>query len=88
MSGPSLPAGFTTEGPAWTVVGPTPGNSSSSARSGVIGDNGRTELHLVLHIGSSAPMTFARRVSTEQNFDWLSFHVDGTPVGASSGNST
>jgi Zn-dependent metalloprotease len=84
----SLPTGFSTRGPPWTIVGSTPGNASNAARSGPIGHNGRTELHLVLHMGRSGGMTFARRVSTEQNSDWLSFHVDGIPVGASSGISS
>ena len=82
----SLPPDFTTEGPSWTVVGPTPGSATSSARSGVIGDSGRTELHRVVHVRSSGSMFFARRVSSEFGFDFLSFHVDGIPVGATSGN--
>jgi bacillolysin len=88
QAGTDLPAGFTTGAPPWTVVGATTGNTSNAARSGAIGNNGRTELHLLLHMASSASMTFARRVSTEQNFDLLSFHVDGIPVGFSSGISS
>jgi bacillolysin len=85
-SGPSLPTDFTTGSPPWTVVGPSSGNASNSARSGVIADNGRTELHRVVHVRSSGSLFFARRVSSEFNFDFLSFHVDGIPVGATSGN--
>ena len=55
---PSLPPDFTTEGLPWTVVGPTPGSATNSARSGVIGDNGRTELHRVVHVRSSGSMFF------------------------------
>jgi bacillolysin len=84
-SGPPLPPGFTTVGPPWTVTTATAASGLKSARSGVIGNNGRTELHRVVHVRSSGSMTFMRRVSTEGGFDFLSFHIDGIPIGASSG---
>jgi Zn-dependent metalloprotease len=87
-SGPPLPPGFTTLGAPWTVTSATAASGLKSARSGVISDNGRTELRRLVHLRSAANLTFMRRVSTEANFDVLSFHVDGIPVGSSSGISS
>jgi len=87
-SGPPLPPGFTNAGPAWTVTTGTAAAGAKSARSGVIGDDGRSELHLVVHMQNPGPMTFMRRVSSESGFDFLSFHVDGIPIGASWGLGT
>ena len=84
-SGPPLPPGFTTVGPPWTVTTATAASGLKSVRSGVVANNGRTELRRIVHLRSAGNLTFMRRVSTEEGFDVLSFHVDGIPVGTSSG---
>jgi bacillolysin len=85
-SGPPLPPDFTTSGDApWFVTTQSAGGGVRSARSGDIGDNGRSELHLTVHLRAASPVTFKRFTSTESGYDFLSFHVDGIPLLGSSG---
>jgi Zn-dependent metalloprotease len=78
-SGPPLPAGFTTGSPPWFVGGPSPGNGTNSARSAAIPHEGRTELHLVVTVRQATNVTFNARVSSEEDYDFFSLHVDGVP---------
>jgi hypothetical protein len=85
-SGPPLPPRFTSAGQPWGVTTGIAAAGAKSARSGVIGDDGRSELHLVVHLQSPGALTFLRRTSSEAGFDFLSFHVDGISIGATSGS--
>ncbi|MGH2675219.1 MAG: M4 family metallopeptidase, partial [Actinomycetota bacterium] len=84
----SLPGEFITGGNApWSVstVDPAPGGGANNVRSGVIGNNQRSELSLTARLLSSGTASFRLRVSSEPNFDWLSFFIDGEPLFAASG---
>ncbi|MGH2764447.1 MAG: M4 family metallopeptidase [Actinomycetota bacterium] len=87
--GATLPAEFTTAGNApWSVstVDPAPGGGIRNARSGVIPHNGRSELTLNIRLATNGSVGFRYRVSSEANFDFLSFHVDGDEQFRASGN--
>jgi bacillolysin len=84
----ALPPAFAGGGhQPWTTTTDLPGAGSRAARSGVIGNSQRSEMRVVVHLRGSAAVRFLRRVNTEANFDFLSFHVDGIAIGASSGTS-
>jgi bacillolysin len=86
-SGPPLPPAFTTAGDEpWFVTTQTAGSGTKSARSGPIGDGERSELRLVVHLRAPSAASFKRLVSTEPDFDFLSFHVDGVLQAAWSGS--
>jgi Zn-dependent metalloprotease len=85
----NLPAEFTTGGTApWSVStqDPAPGGGARNARSGVIPNNGRSELTLNVRLAAAGSISFKHRVSSEANFDFLSFHVDGEEQFRASGN--
>lgn len=80
---------------AWTNTSPIPwviqsGSSNAHtgnyvAKSGTITHNGSTELSLTMNVGSSGTISFWRKVSSESNYDWLRFSIDGTQLGSWSG---
>lgn len=83
----SIPGEFTTGGnQPWLVDGTTAATGARSARSGTITHNQRSELTLTARMASAGNVTFNGRVSSEQNFDFFSFHVDGQPMVWGSGN--
>jgi Zn-dependent metalloprotease len=76
----SLPPEFTTGGnQPWLVAGTTAATGTRSARSGTITHNQRSELTLTARLTSPGNVTFNARVSSEEDFDFFSFHVDGEP---------
>jgi bacillolysin len=83
-----LPPEFATAGDApWTVTTTNPAAGARSARSGVIGHGQRSELSFTRTMSASGNVTFLARLNTEQNFDYLSFYVDGELKVLGSGNS-
>lgn len=83
---PTLPADFTSAGQQpWSATTLQPGNGVRSARSGAIGDNQRSELSLTLRLAAQSIVTFRARVSSEEGFDFFSFHVDGVVQFSGSG---
>jgi len=73
-----LPPEFETAGDAlWRVTTTTPGAGTRSARSGVIGHGQRSELSVTRTMSASGNVSFLARLNTEQDFDFLSFYVDG-----------
>jgi hypothetical protein len=56
------------------------------AKSGLIGNNASTALSLTLNIGASGNISFYRKVSSEANYDFLKFSIDGVEMGSWSGN--
>jgi hypothetical protein len=56
-----------------------------SARSGVIYNNSSSWLQVSLTTGTEDSISFYRKVSSEQDYDWLHFFIDDVPVGQWSG---
>jgi Zn-dependent metalloprotease len=84
--GASLPAGFVGGGDAsWLIDGTTGVPNPPSARSGAIGNNGSSTMSVTLRLASPGVINFNARVSSQANADFFSFHVDGEPLFAGSG---
>jgi bacillolysin len=82
----TLPGEFASAGQQpWSTTTLQPGNGVGSARSGAIGDNERSELSLIVRLTAPSTITFKARVSSEEGFDFFSFHVDGVMQFAGSG---
>jgi len=56
-----------------------------SARSGNISHNQKSELLLEYEVSSEDSISFYRKVSSENNYDWLEFYIDDERVGRWSG---
>lgn len=61
-------------------------SGSYSARSGAIGNNTNSSLSISMNVSADSEISFFRRVSSENNYDFLRFYIDDSPVGAWSGN--
>ncbi len=64
----------------WYIVSNESQDGSFSARSGSIGSNQRSTLSLELDVLIESEFSFFLKVSSENNYDYLTFSVDGTPV--------
>jgi hypothetical protein len=77
----------------WTMAGGTPWAITISqpyeglycSRSGVVGNNNASNLALMLHVSDAGVIGFARRVSSEADFDFLSFYIDDVLIDTWSG---
>lgn len=56
-----------------------------SAKSGTISNNGSTTLQVTMQVGAAGNIKFFRKVSSEVNYDFLKFFIDGTEMGSWSG---
>lgn len=56
-----------------------------SVRSGTISHNQNSELLVVYEVSSQDSISFYRKVSSENNYDWLEFYIDEERVGRWSG---
>ena len=56
------------------------------AKSGTITHHGTTELSVTLNVGAAGNISFWRKVSSETNYDWLRFSIDGVEMGSWGGN--
>jgi hypothetical protein len=84
--GAALPAGFTTGGhQPWTTDTVLPGAGTRSARSGTITDGQRSYLLYTATMTAPGNVSFLIKVSSEQNFDFFSFWIDGVPIAQGSG---
>ena len=85
----SLPAGFSTGHGhlPWSVdtATPAPGGGIRYARSGAITDGQRSVLAFTATMTAPGNVSFLIRVSSEQNFDFFSFWIDGVPIAQGSG---
>ena len=78
----------------WTQAGNKPWTTTSvgayagqyCARSGIITHNQKSVMKLPLLISDKGYISFARRVSSEADYDFLFFYIDDQIVGAWSGN--
>ncbi|NQU85596.1 MAG: T9SS type A sorting domain-containing protein [Mariniphaga sp.] len=62
----------------WTVSNLYPYEGYYSAKSGAIADNQYSELSLTLEIMTTDSLSFVRKVSSEENADYLKFFINGT----------
>ncbi len=70
----------------WTIVSNESNGGSRSARSGAISHNSSTNLQITLDVGADGEISFFRKVSSENNWDFLKFYIDGEERGSWSGN--
>ena len=69
----------------WTITSLTSYSGSYSSRSGTITHNQFSEMKLDLLVAAEGKVSFALRVSSEQDYDFLRFYIDGNEMGAWSG---
>lgn len=69
----------------WTIDTEAPYEETYCARSGAITDNQETQLAVTLNILYPGVVSFYKKVSSENNYDYLRFLIDGEEVGSWSG---
>jgi hypothetical protein len=69
----------------WTVSTTTPYQGAYSARSGVITHNQSTQLSVQMNVASASEIRFHYKVSSEADYDFLTFYIDNTAQEAWSG---
>ncbi len=69
----------------WQVVTEEPFNDLYCSKSGSIGDDQSSELFISLYVIEDDEISFARKVSSETNYDFLQFFIDGTKLAEWSG---
>ena len=69
----------------WTISNVTPQAGPWNARSGAIGNSQQSNMEVKLNFTQAGSVTFWRRVSSEANFDYLRFFIDGVQQGQWSG---
>ncbi|MCX6326631.1 MAG: C25 family cysteine peptidase [Bacteroidia bacterium] len=69
----------------WSIAGTSSYDGSISARSGAINDNGSTSLIIRTIYATADSVKFFYKVSSETNYDFLSFRLNGTEVFKKSG---
>ncbi|MDD5507246.1 MAG: T9SS type A sorting domain-containing protein [Bacteroidales bacterium] len=65
----------------WMIESVYPFEGTFSSRSGPIGDSQYSSLLLTMDVLSNAPITFYSKVSSEANYDFLVFMIDGAELG-------
>lgn len=65
----------------WEITSQNPYNGSFSAMSGDINDNDSSELSVELTVLQDGEISFWRKVSSESNYDYLRFYIDGDEKG-------
>ena len=69
----------------WTVVSQNPYEGSYCAKSGNIDDSESTSLSIILEVFSPGEISFFKKVSSENNYDKLTFYINGVEKGNWSG---
>ena len=72
----------------WIVQTADKLSGSYAAKSGTISDSQTSELSLSLNINTAGNVSFYHKVSSESNYDFLKFYLDGTELGSWSGAGT
>lgn len=70
----------------WIISNTVYNGGIYGAQSGVINDNQSTNLELSINVLSNDNISFARKVSSESNYDFLKFYIDDIEKGSWSGN--
>ena len=69
----------------WFVTDEDPYDGAYCARSGDINDSQHSDLTITLETMGDGEISFFRKVSSEANYDYLEFYIDGTRLGRWSG---
>ncbi len=69
----------------WTVQSSQTFSGTYAAKSGNIGNNASTSLSIPVIVSSAGEIMFYYKVSSENNYDWLRFYIDGQQQGQWSG---
>lgn len=69
----------------WVIASPMAYTGAYSSRSGNITHSQSSTMQLSMIVSDTGSVSFARRVSTEEGYDWLRFFIDGVEMGAWSG---
>ena len=64
----------------WYLCDAVPYEGSYSARSGDINDNQDSEMQVTLDVTAASDISFWYKVSSEANYDYLRFYVDGSEI--------
>jgi hypothetical protein len=65
----------------WTITNNAPFDGTFSARSGEIDDYQKSELLIELEVFTNDEVSFYRKVSSEEDYDYLRFYIDGAKLG-------
>ncbi len=77
---------WTTSGDVpWIVTSGNPYEGAFTAKSGDIGDDQESHLTIDINVLSDDSLSFYKRVSSEQDWDFLKFYVNASELGAWSG---
>jgi hypothetical protein len=71
----------------WTIDNSVKYEGSYSARSGNIANSQKSEMYLDVNVITAGNISFYRKVSSEQGYDFLRFYIDDQLQGEWSGNS-
>ena len=69
----------------WAVVNAGQYEGNFTAISGAIEDNQASSISVILQVNAAGPVSFYRKISTESNYDFLRFYIDGVQQGQWSG---
>ena len=69
----------------WFVTDADPYEENYCSQSYAISDNGQTSLEIDYEVGAAGTLSFFKKVSSETNFDFLKFYIDGAEQGSWSG---
>ena len=70
----------------WTIVNTGAHTGTYCAKSGTISDSQQTDLVLTVDILADGDLSFYKKVSSENNWDWLRFYIDNVQRGEWSGD--
>ena len=70
---------------AWEIVSTDPYQGDYTAQSGTIGDNQTTSFEIEYEVMGENTIKFYRKVSSENNYDYLKFYIDDAEKGQWSG---
>lgn len=70
---------------SWSIANNDPFEGSYSARSGLVGNNQKSELSVSYNVMAADSISFYLKVSSETDYDFLKFYVDETVRGQWSG---
>ncbi|MBN2174692.1 MAG: T9SS type A sorting domain-containing protein [Bacteroidales bacterium] len=65
----------------WTITNSNPYEGTYSAKSGGIGDEQESELTITMNVLAEDQISFFRKVSSEDTYDYLRFYIDGVQKG-------
>lgn len=69
----------------WSITNSAPYEGIYCAKSGTIGNSASTSLEISMNVTSDNTISFYYKVSSENNWDWLKFYIDGVEKGKWSG---